>query len=362
MYLVINVVTTSLNLHFYLSCILRNGILIFNYRISDLQFNVTPPPTVTTSAPDDVCTSELSLVIDKADSIEDRESEKDESGHGGIQHMKTLSCDELVIEEETPVTPGLSGSVEAKERKISVVAMERKSFEVDDSRKQLSKPIEASFLPPTSTSTQTVPTAEFPEASAIATSANQPDDDDAKALAQLNVETQQDIRTAKEIDTKANEARKLCSRSISERAGGSSTDNVDEATTSRVVTSKSCDEQHQKQRLLSHQQSISQDDDFEVAMVSGLLPGCVAPAPTPAPSIAPLAEIEADPTEEEIESAEQAAEQADIVEPKPEVERKKKRKERKEKEGSDSQNQPEADSSTDPEKSKRNAVCPWEDE
>lgn len=306
--------------------------------MSELQFNATPPPTVTTSAPDEVYnTSELSLVIDKADSIEE---EPEEIVHASVRHKKTFSCDDIVIEEEAPESS--NESIESSRiRKVSVVAMETQklSFEVDETLpKQQSQPIEALQLPPTTTSTQTIPTEEFPEVSVTSTAINQADNFGDNAQLK-EIETQQDTNVAQEIDMKMKEFR---SRSINERDGNS-------------------DDQQQKQSFLAHQQTMSQEADDEVAMVSGLLPGCVAPAPTPAPSIAPLAEIEVDPTEDDAD----APEQGETVETKPDVERKKKRKEKREKEGGECQSQAQgeaADSSTDHEKSKRNAVCPWEDE
>lgn len=83
-----------------------------------------------------------------------------------------------------------------------------------------------------------------------------------------------------------------------------------------------------------------------------------APAPTPAPSIAPLAEIEVDPTEDDTEGPSENLES----DQKPDIERKKKRREKKERDSGSSQTQGDAGSSTDPEKAKRNAICPWEDE
>lgn len=286
-------------------------------------------------------------MIDKADSIEEEKeesSERESFSHGSLHQKTTFSSDDIVIEEDLQVS---SGSDEARERKKSIVDIAtRKSFEVADSPMK-QQPIEASHLPPTSISTQTVPTEEFPEAPVTTTAAvNQ-----TAEAAQSNAETQQDTKIAQEIDSKTIETRKSCSRSINESLGDASADD-----TASSAAAKACDEEKQKQCLLAHQQSMSQEEDYEVAMVSGLLPGCVAPAPTPAPSIAPLAEIELDPTEDDAE--------CENVEHKPEVERKKKRKERKEKEGGESQSQAqaEADGSTNPEKSKRNAVCPWEDE
>lgn len=291
-------------------------------------------------------------MIDKADSIEE-EKEESVHVHGSVHHKKTFSCDDIVIEEEAPESS--SESIESsRTRKISVVAMEtEKSFEVEELLpKQQSQPIEALQLPPTSTSTQTIPTEEFPEVSVTTSAINQADDFGKNAQLK-EVETQQDAKTAQEIDAKSIEMRNYRSRSINERDRNSPRDAffADDS----AKSSKLCDEQ-QKQSFLAHQQSMTQEADDEVAMVSGLLPGCVAPAPTPAPSIAPLAEIEVDPTEDDIDGADQD----EIVEAKPEVERKKKRKEKREKEGGEAQG--EADGSTDPEKSIRNAVCPWEDE
>ncbi|CRL04267.1 CLUMA_CG017365, isoform B, partial [Clunio marinus] len=330
----------------------RRASMTITPRVSDLQFNVNPP-TVTTSGPEDDDTSELSLVIDKADSIEEKEdeSEKDlkEKGLENLRRKKTFSCDDIVIEEECQRSDEASS-----ERKLSVVAMgSKKSLEIEELP---SRPIEASLALPTSISTQTVPTEEFPE-NLVVTNANIKGED-AREGTQLNV-----VETQQEIDIKRNETRKFCSRSSHENDDGSSTGDKLAEISKRSSMSKTCDDQQQKQMLLAHQHSISQEEDYEVAMVSELLPGCVAPAPTPAPSIAPLAEIEVDPTEDDVENA--AIDQ--VADPKPDIERKKKRKERRDKDGSDGQSQnqttvSEGTSSNDPEKSKHNAVCPWEDE
>lgn len=285
-------------------------------------------------------------MIDKADSIEEKE-ESDVSEHSSVQHQRsTFSCDENVIEEEVGVS---SESDEMRSRKASVVVVvdsKAKSFEMDESESQVhaSKPPGASsFQPPTSTSTQTVPTEEFPEVAVTGVIHAE----GARKIAQLNVETQQETDLAQKIDEKANDTIK-CSRSATESDGDAVAEEMP----------LSCDDQLQRQcEIMARQQSMSQDDDYEVAMVSGLLPGCVAPAPTPAPSIAPLAEIEVDPAEDDPEPGGE-------TETKPEVERKKKRREKKERDGNESQShtQTEANSSTDPEKSKHNDVCPWEDE
>lgn len=285
-------------------------------------------------------------MIDKADSIEEEKEE--------IVHHKSSLTSETLFEET------LASSCESLElsrvRKISVIAMETdKSFGSEEFLpKQQSQPFEALQLPPTTTSTQTLPTEEFPEVSDTSAAINQADEVGKNAQSK-EIETQQDTK----IDRKIN-AKKIEPRNLSSERDESPSSDIFGADDS-AKSSKFCDDQRRKQSFLSHQQSMSQDADDEVAMVSGLLPaGCVAPAPTPAPSIAPLAEIEVDPTEDDID----LAEQSEIVEVKPEIERKKKRKEKRDKEGGEcqSQAQPEADGSNDPGKSKRNAVCPWEDE
>lgn len=238
-------------------------------------------------ASDDVYnTSELSLVIDKADSIEEKdeksESDSRESVHGSIRQMKTFSCDDTVIEEEVQEDVNLIETRE-KDRKASVVTIEKKKSFDGEELKQ-SRPIEATLLPPTTTSTQTVPTAEFPEVAVTHKPINQVDD--VMEVAQSYVETQQETKIAQEINMKANESSKMCSRSINENDGSSDEEAFGDGTTkSCSIASKSNDEQHQKQNLLAQELSMSQEEDYEVAMVSGLLPGCVAPAPTPAPSI-----------------------------------------------------------------------------
>lgn len=270
------------------------------------------------------------MIVDKADSIEEEDEGVEQESH----QKTTFTSDDIVIEEEA-----LSESIESRERKPSVEI----DLQIDLQPKQQLRPIEASHQPPTSISTQTVPTEEFPEASFTSTAINQAGD--IRETAQFNVETQQETKIAQEIDAYI--------RSIK--------DNDDESAKTCSLSSSSYEDQQQKECLLAHQQTMSQEEDYEVAMVSGLLPGCVAPAPTPAPSIAPLAETEADPAEDD---ADNFLEPSENVEQKPEVERKKKRREKREREGGEgqSQSQTEADCSTDPEKSKRNAVCPWEDE
>ncbi|CAO1386043.1 unnamed protein product [Diamesa serratosioi] len=298
-------------------------------RISDIQFNST---TLGATSTNESSASELSLVINKTDSIEEEREEmslkvlSSESLSGSvIRHRKTFSCDDIVIEEE-PL-------IEASERKESFDLV-GETIMIPQQYHQLSS------LPAT-ISTQTIPTEEFPEASIVMAinqlMTNEPNESNNEELNLMEQDEggEEECKIKKKYSQSDDEADK--SHSI----GGES-----------CPMSKPSNEQHKQ--MLQQQQSISQEDDYEVAMVSGLLPGCVAPACTPAPSIAPLAEIEADPTEEDLE----CFESYESVEKKPDSERKKKKREKKDKKDSEtgtSSFTPEPDST-------RNIVCPWEDE
>lgn len=312
-------------------------LLIVIYRISDLQFNST---TLGATSANESSASELSLVINKTDSIEEEREEtplkvlSSESLSGSVnRHRKTFSCDDIVIEEEP--------SIEANEYKASCDLVGETIIVPQQYHQQ-------SSLPAT-ISTQTIPTEEFPEASIVA------------AINQL---------MTNESNESNNEELILMEQDGGEVAGGGEggggecemkkkySQSDDETDKSHSIAGECCpmskpsNEQHKQ--MLQQQQSISQEDDYEVAMVSGLLPGCVAPACTPAPSIAPLAEIEADPAEEDLE----CFETYECVEKKPDSERKKKKREKKDKKDTEtgtSSFTPEPDST-------RNIVCPWEDE
>uniref|UniRef100_A0A182M565 RGS domain-containing protein n=1 Tax=Anopheles culicifacies TaxID=139723 RepID=A0A182M565_9DIPT len=110
---------------------------------------------------------------------------------------------------------------------------------------------------------------------------------------------------------------------------------------------------------------------------SGLLPGCVAPAPTPAPSIAPLAEVELDPPDDEADAdeLEQSAGLQAIELPEPpsstsgtatvvivdDLTKRRKRKDRKDR-GPEQETIRAQKSEEENSERKGNAVCPWDDE
>ncbi|KAG5684823.1 hypothetical protein PVAND_014035 [Polypedilum vanderplanki] len=344
-------------------------------RISDLQFNVTPPPNITTTDDDVYSTSELSLVINKADSIETKEDTRESLESLQQQQQQPmltttieLPCDDceqqqyevkdVVIEEASKVPIGV--------RKASMNI--QKSQEQEELLQPPSSSSSISSLP-ASISTQTLPIDNF--SGAIST-INQSIDTGDVEVTQIEIQHKQqcgdDRKSLHEpTECKKKAMKKTKSRSIEEKERKLACDVDSNKSVEIEVTgdNPSFDEQHRmtssssKHGSLTHQQSLaSQDDDYEISMVSGLLPGCVAPAPTPAPSIAPLAEIEVDPTEDDTEAP---SEQADS-EPKPEFEKKKKRRDKKDREGQSSSQDAAAGSATDDEKAKRNAVCPWEDE
>ena len=276
------------------------------------------------------------MVINKTDSIEEEREEmplkvsSSESLTGNvIRHRKTFSCDDIVIEEE-PL-------IETNERKESIDYV-GETIIVPQQYHQLSS------LPAT-ISTQTIPTEEFPEASIVMVinqlMTNESNESNNEELILMEQEIRGDERDGQDCMIK-----KKYSQSDDE------TDKSHSIGVESCPMSKPSNEQHKK--MLQQQQSISQEDDYEVAMVSGLLPGCVAPACTPAPSIAPLAEIEADPVEEDLE----CFESYESVEKKPDSERKKKKREKKDKKETETG----ASSFTPEPDSTRNIVCPWEDE
>lgn len=326
-------------------------------RISDLQFNIIPPSTTTTTVPiipisennnikvaTNVSMSELSLVINKAESIEeDKEMEIKESSESLQQKTtrKLTKPSDDVIEEviRIPVV------VCIEERETSIIDRKKSTSEAQN--------LSIDLYLPTSISTQTLPTEEYPETLS---------GDQGTAV----------IDDAHDVIHKAMGIKKMKSRSIEDKetkiSGSGKTSMEEEEEGEEEEEQRHF---HKGSKMMQQQQSqASQEDDFEVSMVSGLLPGCVgklndniwikitsiknlsAPAPTPAPSIAPLAEVEVDPTEEDTPSDTLETEQ------KPEVERKKKRREKKDREASTSQ----GEASAEPDKAKRNAVCPWEDE
>lgn len=234
-------------------------------RISDLHFNITPPPPPTTTpttttilipvsensnsnnikVATNVSTSELSLVINKAESIEeDKEAEEIKTSSESLQQQKTTrqlpKKSDDVIEEviRMPVV------VCVEERKASIIDRQKSTSETQN--------MSIDIYLPTSISTQTLPTEEFPETS----SAN----DQGVAAAVID-DGQEVIQMAMGI-------KKIKSRSIEDKeikicgSGKTSMDEEDE-------------ELYHKSSKLMQQQQQSQEDDFEVSMVSGLLPGCV---------------------------------------------------------------------------------------
>jgi hypothetical protein len=283
--------------------------------LSDLHFNVIPPPNENkfgTTDSDDVVynTSELSLVINKADSIECTDDIKLSSSSlhkASAQQQiitKALPCDDdsVIVNVLTNVS-----SDNNNERKKSITSMQQKSGDIEipiPMHQQQQAPISSSLTSlPASISTQTLPTDEFPQACVSYNT---------KLINQNVVDVGGDITTATaiqavsdtqcelhEIDRKASvkETKKaMCSRSIEEKEnrkmsceddgnknniGNCSAATIVDNLGRRSIEDDLQDEQYRhhvgsKQNTLTHQQSLaSQDEDFEIALVTGLLPGCV---------------------------------------------------------------------------------------
>lgn len=229
--------------------------LIINYRISDLHFNITPPSLITTMASDksatNVSASELSLVINKAESIEEKGCEIEASTES-LHRQRQLRKDSGDVIDEIINVPVMSC-----ERKASI-AERQKSVD----KQEVIADVQPSL--PTSISTQTLPTEEFPEElptgiAIINQDANKMDSTSA---------TQLERQTAPEIDRKTKGIKKAKSRSIEDKerkapCGG------------KMSVEEDDERRHHKCYKLTHQQSqVSQEEDLEITM-SELLPGCV---------------------------------------------------------------------------------------
>jgi hypothetical protein len=267
--------------------------------------------------------SELSLVINKADSVEAKENTREslESLHHHQQHQPQpmltttieLPCDDDEVEElmqqrSEPLDIVIEEEATSKvpnARKASMTAEERqRSME-----QEVSIELPSSSLPrqstssiaslPASISTQTLPTEDFPEATtAINQSGDAGDVTTATADAQHDSQQQQqcgdDNKSLHETKTSdkrgggGGKIKKAKSRSIEEKerklacdidSNKSSVEAEGDGSFIELRPSVFEDHHHRmtsKQSTLSyHQSQASQDDDYEVAMVSGLLPGCV---------------------------------------------------------------------------------------
>lgn len=230
-----------------------NLLLIINYRISDLPFNITPPLLITTMANNklvtNVATSELSLVINKAESIEEQEGENEEVTES-FQRQSTKD----------------SGDVIEEIINVPVMSCEPRKASVAERQKSMDMSVDVHTSLPTSISTQTLPTEEFPDAPDLAVINQDANKMETTSVTQL--ESTLSEQTAPEIDRKTKGIKKAKSRSIEEKerktscGGKMSVDDDDER-------------RHHKCYKLIHQQSqVSQDDDLEFHMTE-LQPGCV---------------------------------------------------------------------------------------
>lgn len=264
--------------------------------------------------------SELSLVIDKADSIEEEKEGEDNTME------KIKEKDDKVLEDSLK-------DDQKEERRMSSCYDTATSASINDKEKIVKIDRKSSIN--VSEKEQTTLLEKEKKKSFECESELKTTSDDVDENAQIkHVETQQDENKAQEIEMKTEE---------------------------KIFESKDdIHEMRHKEIFTPHSHSISQDEDFEMA---GLLPGCVAPAPTPAPSIAPLAMEEIDANEDDV----------DNFDTKSNEEKKRKRKEKKDREVStddatqqQQQQQPSSSSTTATDsadnKPKHNAVCPWEDE
>lgn len=233
--------------------------LIINYRISDLHFNIAPPSLITTMANSNksatiVNSSELSLVINKADSIEEK-CELGASRESLQRHRQQTRDSDDVIDEIINVP------VMSCERKTSGAERQKST-----DKQEVSVDVPPSL--PTSISTQTLPTEEFPEAAGAIVINQDANKMEPTSATHFESALEARLQTAPEIDRKTKAIKKTKSRSIEEKerkAPGSGKMSVDEDDERR----------HHKCYKFAHQQSqASQEEDLEITMTE-LLPGCV---------------------------------------------------------------------------------------
>lgn len=216
-----------------------------------MHFNITPPSSLPTSESNNsnknnnnrvASTSQLSLVINKAESIE--ESKESEIRASSSESLPPPPPE--VIEEVISVP--------------TVVFTEQKAS-ISERQKSRESFIEIRSSLPASISTQTLPTDEFPEPAGTTTS---------MIINQVSEATNQQAIEAPEIDRKTKGIKKAKSRSIEEKKATSSDGGI------QKISIDDDEEQLQKCYKITHQQSLqSQEDDYEISMVTGLLPGCV---------------------------------------------------------------------------------------
>lgn len=198
-----------------------------------------------------VSTSELSLVINKADSIEEKPCEIEASTES-LQRQRQLTKDSDDVIDEVINVPVMSC-----ERKSSI-AERQKSMEKQHSGSDILTSL------PTSISTQTLPTEEFPEPAGNAV-INQESN---KMESATQLESKLECQTASEIDRKTKVIKKTKSRSIEDKERKTSH-------CGKMSIEEDDERRHHKCYKLTHQQSqVSCEEDLEITMTE-LLPGCV---------------------------------------------------------------------------------------
>lgn len=220
-------------------------------------------------------------MIDKADSIEEEKEEDADECSGTTKeaddvleasaHERRRSssshCDTMKCDKETLSAAAATQSVDTKARKSSLVA--KKSFESDSEATTASPPTSICIQTTTSTMSALRPDEKAVDLTCKRKSIDKQksDDDVANAQSKKHVETQQDETEAQEIEMMTYEEAR--NKDCQARRKASSDETCCEAAV--IAKRKSIDEKS-KQIFLS-QHTISQEDDYDIALASGLLPG-----------------------------------------------------------------------------------------
>lgn len=224
-----------------------------------------------------VSTSELSLVINKAESIERGDGREEVEFEIKVttettQQLSMMKKSEDVIEEVIGMPDVIVGCEDEGGEGVNVVEKRKASIVIERQKSSENQNVPASI------STQTNPTDEFP---GPVLAINQDACENLADSSSTNEKHQQQNAMkmeAPEVDRKTKGIKKTKSRSIEEKdkknsGGGGSKASLEG---DEEELHHHHHHHHHKCYKLSHQQSqASQEEDFEIAMVTGLLPGCV---------------------------------------------------------------------------------------
>lgn len=196
-----------------------------------------------------------SLLETTKENDEELEASEQEGGRSSSSYCDTMKCDK---ETFSAVAKNETQSVEMKPRKSSIVA--KKSFE-SDSEATTASPLTSIYIQKTTSIDDAADLPIYKQKSME----TQKSDDDVENAQSKNVETQQDVTEAQEIEMNIDASNECQMRKASK-------DETTHSCCESVALKRKSIDDKQKQMFVP-QHTISQDEDYEIGLVSGLLPG-----------------------------------------------------------------------------------------